>query len=74
MIFGLLTIAILQICCPKYIPLILLPKETGITISLSSIDVKINIVFDKVQTSVYHKVDDFPFPVVLLTFPGSLIS
>ena len=41
--------------------------------SVEYLDVKIDIVFDNVQTSVYHKVDDFPFPVVLLTFPDSLI-
>ena len=36
------------------------------------LDVKINI-GDVLRTSVFHKVDNFNFPVILLTFPESLI-
>ena len=36
------------------------------------LDVKISI-SDVFRTSVFHKVDDFNFPVILLTFPESLI-
>ena len=59
---------------PKIYPTDLVAERHGDNDkSVEYLDVKINIVFDKVQTSVYHKVDDFPFPVVLLTFPDSLI-
>jgi len=37
------------------------------------LDVKLTISEGNVSTSVFHKVDDFKFPVVLLTFPQSLI-
>ena len=40
--------------------------------SVDYLDVKVNI-SDSFRTSVYHKVDDFNFPVILLTFPESLI-
>ncbi len=37
------------------------------------LDVHINIQDDCLRTKVYHKVDDFNFNVVLLTFPNSAI-
>ena len=40
---------------------------------VSYLDVNINVFHDGVHSSVYHKVDDFPFNVVLFTFPESLL-
>ena len=37
------------------------------------LDVKLEISKDGLKTSVYHKVDDFNFPVTLLTFPDNTI-
>lgn len=37
------------------------------------LDVRIKINNDGLQTTLYHKVEDFNFPVVLLTFPNSAI-
>ena len=37
------------------------------------LDVKINVSDNRLHTSVFHKVDDFKFPVILLTFPESMI-
>ena len=42
--------------------------------TVNYLDVKIDIGRPTVlRTSVFHKVDDFNFPVILLTFPDSLI-
>ena len=41
--------------------------------NIDYLDVKINIGDDLLRTSVFHKVDNFNFPVILLTFPQSLI-
>ena len=41
--------------------------------SIDYLDVKIKIHEDGLHTLVYHKVDDFPFEVVLFTFPESLL-
>ena len=41
--------------------------------SVDYLDVKLTINDSGVHTSVYHKVDDFSFPVILLTHPESLI-
>ena len=37
------------------------------------LDVRVSVSFEGIRTSVFRKVDDFNFPVVLLTFPNSLI-
>ncbi len=37
------------------------------------LDVHTNVQEDRIRTKVYHKVDDFNFNVVLLTFPNSAI-
>ena len=37
------------------------------------LDVKLQSGSDGLKTSVYHKVDDFNFPVILMTFPDSAI-
>ena len=37
------------------------------------LDVRLEINKEGLKTTVYHKVDDFDFPVVLLTFPTSCI-
>ena len=59
---------------PKIYPCDLIAERNGSNDkSTEYLDVKIDIVLDRVHTSVYHKVDNFPFPVVLLTFPDSLI-
>ena len=59
---------------PKIYPSDLIAERNGDNDKLTEyLDVKINIDLNCVHTSVYHKVDDFPFPVILLTFPDSLI-
>ena len=59
---------------PKIYPNDLVAERNGNNDkSTDYLDIKINIVYDRLYTSVYHKVDDFPFPVVLMTFPDSLI-
>ena len=37
------------------------------------LDVSVSVTPSGISTSVFHKVDSFPFPVILLTFPDSLI-
>ena len=34
---------------------------------------RLSVTADDLKTSVFHKVDNFDFPVISLTFPGSLI-
>ena len=41
--------------------------------SVMYLDVKLQIYDNELRTTVYHKVEDFNFPVVLLTFPDSAI-
>ena len=58
----------------KIYPKNLIAERNGINDrDVAYLDVKIQSNSDGLRTSVYHKVDDFNFPVVLMTFPNSAI-
>lgn len=41
--------------------------------SVEYLDVKLDVCYDGLHTSVYHKVEQFSFEVILFTFPQSLL-
>ena len=58
----------------KIYPADLLADRNGVdSKAVVYLDVSLKIDSDGLRTTVYHKVDDFDFPVVLLTFPDSAI-
>ena len=59
---------------PKIYPSSLIASRSGLNNKeVEYLDVKIRISSSGVETSVFHKVDDFNFQVTLLTFPDSTI-
>ena len=58
----------------KIYPVDLLAERSGDDDkNVDYLDVNLSIVSEGLRTSVFHKVDNFNFPVILLTFPNSLI-
>ena len=58
----------------KIYPTELIAERNGTNDKLVDyLDVKVSIIDQQLNTSVFHKVDDFKFPVILLTFPNSMI-
>jgi len=59
---------------PKIYPMELLADRNGVNDkAVVYLDVRLQSSSDGLRTSIYHKVEDFDFPVVLLTFPDSAI-
>ena len=59
---------------PKIYPSDLIAERNGTNDrSVDYLDVKICVEKDSLHTSVFHKVEDFPFEVILFTFPESLL-
>ena len=59
---------------PKIYPDDLLAERNGNdNSSVEYLDVQLRVCHDSLHTSVYHKVEHFPFNVILFTFPESLL-